>query len=180
MAADEARLLGGGAGAPGPARLDSEGSEEEEEGVPAEGVPAGWSPKMLPHLGLGSGAGGNSHAAASAAAALDLLPEEDSGGSSPGAPGGPGSARSRLSVSSASGLEGPGAGDSSGRGVRFGGASTIPAHHGGAPRPGSARRTTGSGNALLKKQMGAGAGGADVLVVEPAARLSWQEVANDF
>lgn len=64
--------------------------------------------------------------------------------------------------------------DSGSRAVRFGVATTIPAHRpegGGPPSPASARRTTGSGSALLKKSAatsgsGSSAGAADVLVVE--------------
>jgi hypothetical protein len=123
---------------------------------------------------------------------LQLLPPEDSGGSgNGGAAGGPGpagaGARSRLSLSSAAWLDAAGEGK-----VTFGSASLHPAHrapggggNGGSQRPGSARRTTGSGNALLKRA-GSGSGrageaAADVLLLDGARqRASWHDGGNNF
>ena len=203
-AAEELRLLAGAdqngspnTGLEAAAGLDSDDSEGQLGG--------GWGPKALPRLGGygggatstamgGSGAmlGAGKLAAGAAALGLQLLPSEDSGGSSSGgAAGEPGPAggggRSRLSVSSAAGLDAAGEGQGT-----FGGASLIPAHRapggsssGGSRRPGSARRATGSGNALLRRAGGSGGAGeaaaADVLLLDGTRqRASWHDADNDF
>ena len=179
-AAEEVRLLGGEgpAGAADHAARaqlgsdDSEGSEGLQEGAAGGlgGAPlGGWGLAALPRLPAGAAG-----AAGGAPLDLGLLPEDEAGEGLDGgaaSPASPATGRSRLSMASDAQAEG--------RAVSFGTATTIPAHRpdgaggGLGPRPPSARRTTGSGNALLRKAAAAGQGSADVLAVEaPAAAAS--------
>lgn len=170
------------------AKLGSDDSESEGlQGAPAGGQAGaqmgGWGLAALPRLPAGA-------AGALGGAALDLglLPEEEGDGEGYGSgaasPTLPASARSRLSMASGAGGE---AAAGEGRAVSFGVATTIPAHRpdgGMGPRPPSARRTTGSGNALLRKAAQQ-QGGADVLAVDgpgaavPMARRSLLEPTGD-
>lgn len=212
VAAEELRLLqgdqNGSPNTPGAEPADGLDSDDSEAAVPG-----GWGLKALPCLGGGNGgagAGGGVRAAGGSpgrsAAALDLqlLSDEESGGGGGGAAGSRGGTAaskggaSRLSLASggSSDVAGAAGGDTSpgrpqeGSKVTFGGASLITAPRGGpssggSQRPGSARRATGSANAMLRGRAGGGeGGGADVLSLDSPlaspARRSNMQGDNDF
>ncbi len=162
----------GGAAAAVLGSTDSDDSEAE--------LAAGLGGQQaLPKLEAGAVVGAASVTAA--AAALDLLPGEGSGLAA---------SSGRVSIAS----DGAAAAQGEGR-VTWGSATQIPTHFaegrqgntgaGAGPptRPSSARRATGSGNALLRRAAGGGGGGrpADVLSLGSGlARSSLQPGDSDF
>lgn len=175
-AEDLALMQCGGGGEHGGAAAAVLGSTDSDDSE-AELAAGLGGQQALPRLE--AGAAGGAASVAAAAAALDLLPGEGSG-----------LASSSCRISSAS--DGAAAAIGEGR-VTWGTATHIPTHFaegkqgstgagaGGSARPSSARRATGSGNALLRRAAGGGGRPAEVLSLGSGLpRSSLQPGDSDF